>query len=365
MNLEFANGTILNIHDQVLWRCPLLRSDPFAKSDLDKFSGTAGHALVEYLYTEKYNLLEWNGPALSFEETELLELKTKLEVYRLARTVQVRGLEELAKHDFERAAQQLDIFRVIDAIKEAYPGPIRQDEWFCHWFKDFIKEAFNNPEKLPWLRDAAVCDLGDDTSVVKVLFQCTLETYFDKLEALTAQNNASGLHLHNDNNRELARSDRSHVTDESHVDYVIEGHQNAGDLNTSPGSDHEVSGKPRSSLVHEPRVYDGPEPEAELEPVPEYKTPEPSGFDTELEALSPMAEIPSEPAFGHPELALEEAEEPAPVTDEPYKEAFTDSWSPKKRMTKKEKKKKAKKITVKVRSNFVASIYNTRWANVL
>ncbi|KAL2193958.1 hypothetical protein P885DRAFT_19399, partial [Corynascus similis CBS 632.67] len=183
VNLEFANGTILNIHDQVLWRCPLLRSDPFAKSDLDKFSGTAGHALVEYLYTEKYNLLEWNGPALSFEETELLELKTKLEVYRLARTVQVRGLEELAKHDFERAAQQLDIFRVIDAIKEAYPGPIRQDEWFCHWFKDFIKEAFNNPEKLPWLRDAAVCDLGDDTSVVKVLFQCTLETYFDKLEA--------------------------------------------------------------------------------------------------------------------------------------------------------------------------------------
>ncbi|KAK4238309.1 hypothetical protein C8A03DRAFT_15199, partial [Achaetomium macrosporum] len=184
----------LTVHGQLLLRNPKLSSLQKPKAttvDLSSFSYIACHALVHYLYTDHLQILDWSERSDSLFDGKLAGFRSKLdiyrlartlEIYRLARTVELSGLEELARDEIERCADELDVFSIIDAVKEAYPDPIGDDAWFPQWIKSQIKKAFRDPSTLSAATIAPV--FSDESSVVKLLLGCMLETYGDMVESL-------------------------------------------------------------------------------------------------------------------------------------------------------------------------------------
>ncbi|KAK4156085.1 hypothetical protein C8A00DRAFT_12945, partial [Chaetomidium leptoderma] len=196
VSLEFADGFPLTIHRSVLLRSSklgLLLDSSTKTIDLRQFSSTAGHALVNCLYTDRYDFLKWTGLFDPSANIALWELKAKFEIYALARTFELDHLEEQIKTELNWMKRDLDIFTVIDAVKEAYPTIIGNDTWFPPWIKSLIKQAFKDPGKTSRSRDSP--DFGDGPSVVKVLFGCILETYAEMLESMADRDGAFVHHV--------------------------------------------------------------------------------------------------------------------------------------------------------------------------
>jgi hypothetical protein len=154
--------------------------------DLGKFSSTAGHALVEYLYAGFYDVLR-TGPVDPSLDVGVWELKAQLEIWSLAQIVGYDELEKLAGEDIENVACGLDVFTVLDAVQAADPSPVGNSTWFPRWIRSYLEEAFEDPRQLLEAPSAP----GDRASLVGILLECMLETYADRLESFADQNVAA------------------------------------------------------------------------------------------------------------------------------------------------------------------------------
>jgi hypothetical protein len=265
VSLEFVDGCRLTIHHSILLRCAEVSrridsSPETIKTILRRFSSTAGHALVEHLYTSSYGLLK-RAPSPSVD-LELSELTAKFEIYALARTLELDGLEREVTNDIERTTQHLDIFTVIDIVKDAYPTHIGNDMWFPQWINEVTKRAFKHPEKL--MSIAARPDFRDDASVAKFLFKSMLESYVDELKSSIVHDGAS---ISTD--VVAAEADKSPTSDSSFVDIggseVRDAFQGAAEAIPEPAPEPA------------PELHAVPSPEAEpaLEPTAELAEPGP------------------------------------------------------------------------------------------
>ncbi|KLU90793.1 hypothetical protein MAPG_10644 [Magnaporthiopsis poae ATCC 64411] len=187
VSLKFADGAPLSIHRSVLLRCPKLGLlDSWTKTiDLGGFSVYAGHALVSYLYSGEYKKhtgLRWTLPLCPTANVGLAELASRFEIYALARSVELDGLEEQVRDEIDGIADHLDMFTVIDAVRETYPTLIGNDTWFPPWIKSVIKKAFKDPKKLSGI--PASPDFRAVFSVTKLLLGCMMETYTEMVDVI-------------------------------------------------------------------------------------------------------------------------------------------------------------------------------------
>ena len=144
-------------------------------------SGGAGHILVQYFYTDRYQALEWTGTPRP--DAGVVRFKIAVEVYAAARAYELDGLEELAKGQLECEGAGLHAFTIIDAVREAYPRPAQDDFWFPDYMKSTIKTAFQDPASL--MSAPFQIDLVEPMSIAKVVFRGMLEAYCEMLELLT------------------------------------------------------------------------------------------------------------------------------------------------------------------------------------
>ncbi|EAQ88601.1 predicted protein [Chaetomium globosum CBS 148.51] len=323
IRVQLADGFPLTIHRAVLLQCSKLVHllDPSTESiDLRRFSCTAGHALVQYLYSKEYRLLKWTGPVDPSFDIELWELKLKFEIYTLARTIGLDGLDKKVRSDIEWVARDLEVCTVIEVVQAAYPVPIGNDTWFPRWIRSLVKQTFQDSRKLS--KAVAPSQSGNGTSVVKLLFECMLETYTDMLESLSGRDGAAGNATAAEPDTPATGSDWSDIMT-SKADRGVDDLYGVGSL---PASDHEEY----QGFLGTP----SPEPLAELDPVPELQ-PEP---EPEMEpAAAPILE---------PEPQVEPAPEPEPAAqfapELDLMPAAQDEPVPEPRVY--ERKKKAKKI---------------------
>lgn len=185
VRFQFRGGAPLAIHQAFVLRSPklaLLCGSSTKTIRLYDVSGSAGHALVQYLYTDKLETLNC-AEAAHTANRELARLETTFEVYSMARTYGLEGLEELARTQIELLAAQVDPFTLIDVVKETYPTPTGNDTWFPQYIRSHIKAAFRNPSAL--LKAEWPPDFSSGASVVKVLLGCILEVYVDMLESFS------------------------------------------------------------------------------------------------------------------------------------------------------------------------------------
>ncbi|KXX76638.1 hypothetical protein MMYC01_206549 [Madurella mycetomatis] len=185
VRFQFRSGPPLAIHQAFVLRSPqlaLLCGSSTKTIQLCGVSSDVGHALAQYLYTDKLETLNCAGAAHTTNR-ELARLKTTFEVYSMARTYELQGLEELARAQIELLAAQFDPFTLIDVVKETYPVPIGDDTWFPQYIRSHIKGAFRNPSTL--LKAEWPPEFSSGASVVKVLLGCILEVYVDMLESFS------------------------------------------------------------------------------------------------------------------------------------------------------------------------------------
>jgi hypothetical protein len=292
--------------------------------DLRKHSSVAGHALVGYLYSNRYELPKWTGPVRRGVNEHKLVLRANFEAYALARTLELEDLEDQIKPAIELEAWGLDIFTIIDAVKQTYPAVIGNDTWFPRWIKSHIKKAFKDPGALTTLMVQP--DFKDDSSVVKFMLECMLETYVDMVESLGGHGAA-------------AESDTP-VTDSSFADI------NHGQVSTDDEAceGYNLSEPPTPSAPKSVHTFAEFQPETEPEPVPEPIL-EPG---TEDEA-SPSEDLPGiedwttnqEQPTDDP--AAEPAPDTAPAMEEPPALGEEDPWRTLKKLEKKRKKGKKRK----------------------
>ncbi|KAK0732147.1 hypothetical protein B0H67DRAFT_640447 [Lasiosphaeris hirsuta] len=189
IRLRFASGKPHSVHRIFLQQHPKLALllDPFTiKLDLDQISPSAGHILIQYLYTGRYQALRWKAPPTG-PEADTGMLKVAFQVYTLARDYEVAGLEQLAREQISALSAAIDAFAVIDVVKETYPSLVGDDAWFPGFIKARIKAAFEDPKALMAASaDTFPADFRDGVSVTKVILRGVLEAYSEKVESLSA-----------------------------------------------------------------------------------------------------------------------------------------------------------------------------------
>ncbi|KAK3897929.1 hypothetical protein C8A05DRAFT_38495 [Staphylotrichum tortipilum] len=189
LELDFSDGSTLAIHRSIVVEgCPklaLLLGSSTTRVNFGGYSSLAGHALVSYLYTGRYEIPGWTSPVDPSVDLGLLDLKTQFQIYALAKAVALSGLEEQARSTIEQLARNLDFGTVIDAVKEGYPIPASDDSWFQPWITSTIKSALQNPGTSLSRTTQGALRFGDDASVIKVIFECMRKTYSEMMELLS------------------------------------------------------------------------------------------------------------------------------------------------------------------------------------
>ncbi|KAK5655279.1 hypothetical protein OQA88_5846 [Cercophora sp. LCS_1] len=177
-NLQFREGVPLLVHSTFLRLYPKL-----SVNTLNNVSQSAGHVLVNYLYTGTYQTLKWRGPATGDEEA-VAKLKIGFEVYATARRFELGGLEELAKEEITRLSETLDGLSLISVISEVHPVPYGQDTWLPFFLKGAIKAAFKRSMAIAKSEGQ---DSGESErwglSIAKNIFEAALEAHREILDA--------------------------------------------------------------------------------------------------------------------------------------------------------------------------------------
>ncbi|KAK1749711.1 hypothetical protein QBC47DRAFT_333304, partial [Echria macrotheca] len=193
MILRFEKGDTLKLHRGLLLKYPKLAT--LDANSLKHISRSAGHVLVQYLYTNRYRTLKWVGPADVQQET-IAKLETAFQVYATAREFDLDKLETLAIKQITLLSKDVDAFTIIDIVKKTYPAAKGNDTWFPAFVKDTIRVAFETPlppsatETAPeTIPDNAAAEeqTAKDVTLTTLLLQGALEVYREKIDALTVK----------------------------------------------------------------------------------------------------------------------------------------------------------------------------------
>lgn len=137
VSLQFKHGEPLQVHEEILfreWKMRVLiptatKNENVFRQFISRISRSAGHILVQFLYTDKYSPLKWKGPT-DDDMLKAASLHTAIEVYATARFFRLWWLEGLARDEITRLAKDVDLFAIIDIVKKTYPGVSGKDTWF-------------------------------------------------------------------------------------------------------------------------------------------------------------------------------------------------------------------------------------------
>ena len=147
--IAFKNFQWLSIHQSVLRQYPKLeRSLPrnyhttFRPGTIAHMpiSRSAGHVLIQFLYTQTYPTLEWTGPRDGSHEA-IARLKTAFEVYSVAKTFDLGGLENMAREQIVTLSEDVDSFAIVGVVSEVYPLSLERDTWFVDYMRMVSKQA--------------------------------------------------------------------------------------------------------------------------------------------------------------------------------------------------------------------------------
>ncbi|KAI8648928.1 hypothetical protein NCS56_01509900 [Fusarium sp. Ph1] len=137
VKIRFEDGDQANlamhVHESLLRPFPALSPvcgslGGTAELRIKDVSQNAGHVLVHFLYTGKYQTLRvdiWPP-----EERLVAQFRTCLQVYVASRTYRLRNLQSLAQIELEQLGQKVAVPDLITVAEEIYPRTHLEDLWF-------------------------------------------------------------------------------------------------------------------------------------------------------------------------------------------------------------------------------------------
>lgn len=135
-----------------------------------------GHVLVHYLYTGLYQTL--NDIETSLVPEANTQFKRAVSAYTAANKYGLFGLQQLAKHKIEFFGAEVNIFDVVEAIKEDSSKLLCDDPCFYDYLGGKVKTAFEGDHTV-FARDNFF-DRINDVALAKVMAKCLVELYNNK-----------------------------------------------------------------------------------------------------------------------------------------------------------------------------------------
>ncbi|KAH6961734.1 hypothetical protein BKA56DRAFT_598988 [Ilyonectria sp. MPI-CAGE-AT-0026] len=137
VKIHFEDGnptnSAMHIHKTLLQPFPGLSSlcgslSRTTELRLKNVSQNAGHVLVHFLYTGKYQTLRVDIPAPL--DRLAAQFRTCLQVYVASKTYELRDLQILVQIELQQLGQKVDIPDLIAVTEEIYAGAHLGDLWF-------------------------------------------------------------------------------------------------------------------------------------------------------------------------------------------------------------------------------------------
>lgn len=145
--------------------------------ELPTVSEEIGHVIVHYLYTNKYESLKPVGADKLAKQ--IVELKTAIKVYVLARAYELPDLVRLAERNIEKFGDGMALPTLLEVASDAYPSLVDTDQWFIGYLKKRIRLHLNDASSL--LGTDLLNRLSHILSPNKILLRIVLEVCCEQM----------------------------------------------------------------------------------------------------------------------------------------------------------------------------------------
>ncbi|KAI0554439.1 hypothetical protein F4679DRAFT_526074 [Xylaria curta] len=141
----FGSGPKLNVPSALLISSKLLRGEtrPPRSICLDDVTSAVGHIIFYYLLTDTYQCLRPRGN--SRHEKLVDELKNGVGAYNASRKYELLALQETAKNEIQRLAQQLPFPLVLNILRDLHLDPSASETWLDNFVQSGLKNIFQTP----------------------------------------------------------------------------------------------------------------------------------------------------------------------------------------------------------------------------
>ncbi|KAL1595263.1 hypothetical protein SLS60_009953 [Paraconiothyrium brasiliense] len=177
--------TRYRVHRSVLAQSPELASKPALKLwgektrdtvALPELDGVTAHTVVAFLYTGRYETLEWAGEK-GKEEEGVAGYKLAACVYCAAVRYKMPRLAELAQEKITEGGQELSIFDVLGVAREhAFPILPDDETWFPSYLEGVIRNAVGRDPGLI-VKPEFVDQIEGDRKFRQVVMKAIVNTY--------------------------------------------------------------------------------------------------------------------------------------------------------------------------------------------
>ncbi|KAI0521808.1 hypothetical protein F5B22DRAFT_503017 [Xylaria bambusicola] len=146
-HIYFREGPDFVVPTSLIQKCPKLVPDgarwPPSAIRVDDVTSNIAHIIFYYLLTGTYQSLRPKGS--SHEEKLGNELKTGVQSYNAARTYELPALQELAKDEIQRLAQELPFPLVLNLLRNLHLDPCERETWLDDYVQAGLKHLFQTP----------------------------------------------------------------------------------------------------------------------------------------------------------------------------------------------------------------------------
>ncbi|KAI1425050.1 hypothetical protein F5Y12DRAFT_749455 [Xylaria sp. FL1777] len=143
----FHEGPEFVVPTSLIRKCPKLIPDgtrwPPSAIRLDNIASNIAHVIFYYLLTGTYQSLRPKGT--SHHEKLGSELRTGVQAYNAARNYELPALQELAKDEIQRLAQELPFPLVLNLLRDLHLDPCERETWLDDYVQSGLKDLFQTP----------------------------------------------------------------------------------------------------------------------------------------------------------------------------------------------------------------------------
>ncbi|KAH7308491.1 hypothetical protein B0I35DRAFT_97481 [Stachybotrys elegans] len=175
-SLRTKDRTVMAIPRPLVEKCPKLFSKFSSSTLYFDASVEVAHALVHFLLTGTYQCIQPQGSCPNGELAH--EFSTSLEVYILARSNDLKALEELSRCEIERTGKQLSCAMVAKLVQDVYPCLSTDDTWIINFLKSTLQSALQHPTRI--LNSHALDGGRPAISVTELIITSAAELFRDR-----------------------------------------------------------------------------------------------------------------------------------------------------------------------------------------
>lgn len=172
--------------------------------EIGDLSLDAGHVMIHFLYTGKYQCLKPKGQTAQNKRTA--EFATSLRVYSAARGYRLPHLRVLATGEIQRLGDELSLPCILDVLQDVHPNLCDEDEWLETYLTSRTRSELDDLDRPR--AETLLVEIGCATTINRVLLRAVVSRELEEREALAEEIKQASRELaaHKESTRQLTRA---------------------------------------------------------------------------------------------------------------------------------------------------------------